>query len=323
MVFFLDFLWGTDDDMRDVFNQILVLFIVLIVGYIAKKVKAVKGQVEQGLIGLMLNVTVPALIINTMQFEFTVETLIKLGQVFFYCVIAYIISTILALLIPRMLKVKDESKRKVFEFLLIFSNSGFMGYPVIGAIFGDTGVFYAVICNLAFTIFQWTVGVMIMSSDGKKNINLKSFINPGVISTIIGLLIFVFSIKLPGPIASSLDMIGSMTTPLSMLIVGFTLAGESLNRIFLSPVVYLMSFLRLIFMPVLLLLILRPFVHDSLVLGVITLIFAMPVATMTSIFASKYQRDVYTASQSVFISTLLSVVSIPALVYIMKLLGDI
>jgi predicted permease len=150
----------------------------------------------------------------------------------------------------------------------------------------------------------------------EKGFKLKDLINPGIVSLVVGFLMFLFSIKLPAPVSNAISLVGSTTTPMSMVLIGIILAEESIVRAFTDIKVFAMSFVRLIVVPFISLLVLKQFVNNPLVLGVPVMVAAMPAGTVTAMFAEKYGTDTYAASQSIFISTLFSIVTIPIMVYI-------
>jgi len=306
-------------NLYNVFNQILILFSILILGIIIKRVKVVSDEFEKDLTDFILKVSQPALVINSMSFEFSSDVLLKSGQVLLFSFITYGLSIMAALGITKAMKF-DEAKKSVYKFVLIFSNVGFMGYPVVNSIYGAKGVFYTAIFNLVYMLLVWTLGIIIISGE---EINMKSMlpklINPGTVSIVIGFTLFVFSIKLPAAIASTINMIGSLTTPLSMILVGLILGSFSIKKAFKDMMVFFISFLRLVVIPLAVLLIFFSFVKDPLVLGVLVIMCAMPAASSTAIFAGKYGGDTYTASQTVFITTLFSAATIPVIVYILSL----
>lgn len=305
-------------DLYNVFNQILIIFLILIVGFAAKKLKAVSDGFCKDLAGFVSNIALPALIIGSLNYEFSQDRLNMSIRLFIISIIIYGLSILLAYILPSVLKI-ESSKKGIFMFMTVFSNVGFMGYPVANAIYGSEGVFYTAVFVLTFNILVWTVGVAMIKNGRDKNaLTLKSVINPGTVAVLIGFSIFIFSIKVPMPIASVLDMIGSMTTPLSMFYIGAMLAGASIKQLFSSPIVFEMSIIRLILLPLLFLLILKPFVSQKMLLGLSIIMTAMPAAANTAIFAGLYDGDIYTASQSVFISTLLSVATIPVIAYLLN-----
>lgn len=305
-------------DLYNIFNQILVIFLVLIVGYAAKKVNAVSDSFCSGLVQFITNISLPAMIISSMNYDFSPQMLLMSGKLLIICIIAYIISIIAAYIMPKVFRIKEQ-KKGVFQFMIIFANIGYMGIPVINAVYGSQGVFYAAIYNMPFNLLIWTLGVILLQKKGKNSgISFKKLINPGTVSVLIGFAIFIFSIKLPVPIAATINMVGSVTTPLSMFYIGAMLAGEKLGRLFSDPATYEMSFVRLILLPLIVLLVMRPFVSDKLLLGVPVILTAMPAAANTAIMAGLYDADIYTASQGVFISTMLSVLTIPLIIYILS-----
>lgn len=303
-------------DIKSVFNQILILFIIMLVGVLIRKLKAVGEQFGKVMIEFIMNVTLPALIITSMNYEFSKEIALNSSKVLLLCFISYIIFILIALLITKPLKV-DKSSKNVYRFMLIFANVGFMGYPVVNAALGKEGVFYTAIYNIVFSILIWTVGIIIITNgNDKQKLNLKILLNPGTISTIIGLLIFLFSIKIPNIFFNTISTMGNMTTPLSMLYIGFTLAGGSIKDVFASSTMFILSFVRLIILPLVILFIILPFFKDKVILGVTVIMAAMPAAANTALFAGKFNSDTYTASKIVFITTLMSVITIPFIIYL-------
>lgn len=303
-------------NLYNVFNQIVILFLILLVGVVTKKLKVVRDSFTKDLTDFILTIALPAQIISSMNYDFSPDKLRTASGLLVICMILYIISIGFAILVTRLLKIEGSAKN-IYRFALVFSNVGFMGYPVVNAVYGSEGVFYTAIYNLPFNLLVWTVGLILIGGGGREKLNLKVILNPGVVAVLIGLTLFIFSIKLPGPIESTIEMIGSSTTPLSMILVGLILADSSLKKVFSSPMVFVISFLRLIAIPFLYIVILKPFVTNPLILGIPVVIAAMPAAANTAILASKYDGNVYLASQSVFISTLLSIVTIPLIVFIL------
>ena len=156
-----------------------------------------------------------------------------------------------------------------------------MGFPVLESLFGKTGVFYGSIYVAVFNAFIWTYGVMLFSKGREQTSVIKAMINPGIVSVIIGMFIFIFSIELPKPILQTLDMVGSMTAPLSMLIVGALLADTNLKDIFTGFEVYYGTALRLIVIPLITILALSLTGLDRELLRVCVVLVAMPAAANT------------------------------------------
>ncbi|GAB6138673.1 AEC family transporter [Halanaerobaculum tunisiense] len=302
-----------------VFNQILVLFSLLMIGVIVKRLELVDNSLKQNLTNLIIYVTLPALLIDSMNYEFSLERLIQLGNVFIISLVVYALMIGLSYLTIKFL-VAEGSAQDIYQFILIFSNVGFMGYPVIKVIYGTSEVvFLAAIYNLIFNILIWSLGVMIISRSQEDNpgFSYDNLINPGIISIGIGFILFLLSIKLPHFIEQTLEILGETTTPLSMIVVGSILAQVKLREIFSNFRLWLVAIIRLVGFPILTLLLLRNFSLDPLVLGVVVILTAMPAAANTAIFAQEFGGDEALASEGVFLTTLLSVVTIPLIVHLL------
>lgn len=305
---------------QNVFNQILVLFLIVLVGAAARRFNAVGEQFNKYLNDFILKISIPAQILSSMRMKYSTQMLENAAITFVISVVAFGLSIGFAYFVTWALRIKDDRKN-IFRFMLIFSNVGFMGYPVTRSIFGSGGIFYASIFNLTFTLVVWTAGVIIINGGRKGNsISFRNVINPGTISIAIGLFLFISSINLPSPILDSIDMLGNTATPLSMILIGFMLGNLSIKQAFSSPMVFLISLLRLIVIPLIFMAILKPFVKDSLIMGVSVIMTAMPAASIMQIFTGKYGGDEYISSQCIFISTLLSMFTIP---FIALLLGSV
>lgn len=291
-----------------VFSQIIILFLIMIVGFIAKRKNIMNNEVSRGLTELVLNVTFPFMIIASFNFEYSKEMMntgmIILGISFAAHLLLIAAGGILFRKYPQNLK-------GVLRFITVFSNCGFMGYPVINSIYGTVGVFYTAIYNIPFNIFMWTFGVMFFTGEKNTKDIKKVLLNPGIIAVFIGLILFIFSIKLPYVIYSTLDLIGATTTPLSMMIIGSMLADSDLKTIFSGFTVYYAALLRLVITPAVVFAILYLAGARGMLLGIPVLISGMPAAANTAIMAEKFNADSMFASKCIFITTLLSAVTIP------------
>ncbi len=299
-----------------VLNQIFVLFSLILVGYVVKKLKIVSDEFQAGIAPLVLNVTLPAFILSSMTFEFSLEILKSSGKLIIISFAMYGVAFILSKLYSRVFKNKDK-QRAVLEYAIMFSNSGYMGYPVVAQLFGEKGVFYAAIYNLSFTVLIWTYGVDLLRSNKDDRISLKkrllALINPGLIAVLLGFSMFVSGLKFPQPVYSLLNLIGSTTTPLSMMFIGFILTEIKPSAVVKNYQLWLISLIRLVVMPVLVYFILSVLGFTGLVLYIPVVIVAMPVAVNVAVFASRYQSDYRLGSLLIFTSTLLSIVTVPIL----------
>ncbi len=294
-----------------IITQIIVLFLIIIIGFFARKRNIINNEVNKGLTELLLNITLPFLIITSFNFDFSIDMLFKSGVIFVYTLFIFIISY----LIGRVMYMKyPQNIKSVLLFTAMFSNCGYMGFPIIQSIYGKEGVFYAAIFNMVFNITIWIVGVALFT--GKKDLSTikKALLNPGTVSVYIGLFIFIFSIKIPGPIYKTFEMVGGMTSPLSMIVIGSMLGEMNIKEVFSSVPAYYSSFIRLIFIPIAVFFILKLLGASGMILGVLTLVSAMPTAVNTAIISEKYGGNSAFASKSVFIATVLSTLTIPLII---------
>lgn len=299
----------------DIFNQVLVLFILILVGYIVTKKGMLSPHGTRDLSILVLYVTLPAMIIRSMQFDFSPELLLSSGKMAMIAGFVYAFAIFLSYALTHILGFKGK-QRDVLQAAMIFPNVGFMGYPVVNAIYGAEGVFFASLFNIPFDIVMWTVGIHLMRRHGdSKETTYKNplfiFLNPGTIAVTIGFILFAFSIKLPGPIDSTLAYLASATTPVAMITVGSILSRTEVYSIFKNSSLLITAFIKMILIPAVLYFALRLFNMQGYFLAIPVLITAMPVAANVAIFAVKYENDSNTASQAVFLTTLMSVLTIP------------
>lgn len=296
-------------------NEVIILALIMMVGVFARKKNIIKKETTNDLSNLLVNITLPALLVSSFDYTYSVKMLTEIKRIFIY---SFIINLAIIFLSKFLTLKYDKESSKIIRFATTFSNSGFMGYPVLGGLFGKIGIFYGAIFNMVMNIVMFTIGITIYSEKGNIR-DLKGVIlNPAIISTILGFLMFLFSIKLPHVLITTISTVGSMTTPLSMIIVGAMLAEIKLKDIFRGTVVYYLCFLRLVLAPTLSIIILRLIKADSLMLQISVVIEAMPVAVLSPILAQKYNSDRELASRSVFITTIVSVITIPVIIGILQ-----
>lgn len=301
--------------MSLIINQILVLFIIILLGFILKKMNIIDEFLIKKLSGLLLTITMPALIISSMQLKQVDPTILKECLfIFVFSGFTYLVSILFAIVVTRLTKCKKDDIG-VYRFMLVFANVGFMGYPVLTAILGKESLFYGAIFNLPFNFLVYTIGIYFLKKKNqeKNDFTWKIFINPGVVAVLLGLVLFVFDIKLPFALEKAVSMVGDLTVPLSMLIIGGVLTNIHLKEVLSNWRIYLFSLLRLIVFPLMVLWIVRVFTSNELIIGTAFILTAMPMATNGVILAEQYDGNARLASETIFISTLLSIITIPVI----------
>ena len=297
--------------MDTVIKEIIALFLIIIVGFYAGKKKIIDETISNGLSKILLQISTPLLIISSFSFTFTSDMAQNIVKAFVYAIIIFIITPLLVK--PLFIKIKG-GKKDILQFAMVFSNCGFMGFPIVQSVFGNEGVIYASIFNMIFNIFIWTYGVMLFNVKNSPKGMLGLLKNPGIIAAFIGIIIMIFSINIPSILLDTMKMVGGLTTPISMLIIGSLLSRTELKKLFKDISLYYGAVIKLIFVPVVLFLVARLFKEDSLVIRTYILIQAMPVAAMTSLFAESFNKEKEYSALIISISSLFSVITIPLII---------
>lgn len=292
----------------NIYEQVGQLFLVILVGFYASKRKILNEEINNGLSSLLMTITLPLLIINSFNLEYNSEMFNNIINTLLYSIASFVIVIFISHLL--YLKIKDN-KNQVLRFATIFSNCGFMGFAIIQTLYGKEGLAYASIFLIIFSILIWSYGIMLFSGDKKIKSWTKVLINPGIIAVLIGLVFMVFSIHLPVIIQSAIEMVGGMTTPISMIITGSIMAQVSITKEISNINLYYGVFSKLIIVPVVLYILASIFHINSLPLNVVIVCHAMPVAATAPIFSGLYDNNKDFAAFLVFISTLFSIVTIP------------
>lgn len=299
---------------RIVAEQVITLFLIMAVGFYAKKKNIISGETSKRLSDILFKITMPLLIISSFQIDYSADMLKNIFMVLFWAFAVHIISVVVALFL--YYKCPVESK-KVLKFAVVFSNCGYMGFPVLESIVGSIGIFYGAVFLIPFNVFLWSYGVMVFNDEKQKGTVGKVLTNPGIIAVALGMVLFMFSIKLPMPVFRATQTVGSMTTPLSMIIVGALMADIKLKDMFKGIEVYKTSAVRLLILPLVMYGIMRLLNVPDDVATIILILTAMPVAANTAIFAEQFDSDAGLASRCIGISTLLSILTIPLIMNVL------
>ena len=302
-------------EIQLIFSSVSILFILIGIGFLAFHLGAIKREWIPAISSIVLNITLPCLIIMSMQVPLSGERMSDTISVFLIQALIYGVSCIIALALPHILRMPKEDCG-VHRYMVLFANIGFMGYPVCAALYGPESAFYVTLVNIPFGLLAFSLGVYLIQKDSKA-VKFKKMLNPGLLTSIIGLCFFLTGIVIPYPLSTSLNMLGSVTSPLAMIAIGAMIASMSVSATFHDTRMYIISAIRLLVIPCIAFFILRPFVSDPLLLGVPVLLSAMPVAINTVFMAQEYGGDIEIASRGVFLSTLLCLITLPLIGYIL------
>ena len=297
-------------------RQILQMFLLGGLGFFLYRGKKVSREGSRALGNILIYLALPATIINGFLVERTAGHL--LGML--YSAIGAAVLLLVSMLISRAFFRRDA----IAAFAGAFSNPGFFGIPLIIASAGRGAVFY-VACFVAFlNIGQWTYGVSLLTGQPlKQGLQWKKLIRaPFILAVLIGLILFLTQIRLPSVISGCLSTVASLNTPLAMFTVGIYLAQTDLRKMFTHRAVYLVAFVRLVAVPLISLLLLMPLpeAYHEMKLALL-LAASCPVGSNVVVYAHLHQKDYPYAVETVVISTLFSVITIPAVVYLAGITG--
>lgn len=295
----------------DVGTQVLVLFILIGVGALLTKVGLITEQGARSMTDVVLYAVTPCVIVNAFQREYQPEMLGGL----LIALLAAFLSLLFSVLLARILyRKKDIDRGVVLKFSVVFSNCGFMALPLQKAILGEDGVFYGAAFVAMFNIFMWTYGLITMSRKKDFKAALKAVVNPGIIGTVIGLIFFIFSIKLPTVIATPVSMLAALNTPVPMLVIGYHLMHSDLRRVLKDKDAYIAMALRLIVIPLAVMGVMLTLKVDATVTTATVIAVSAPVAAFTTMMATKYGRDTELSAGIVSASALFSLITMPLVV---------
>jgi predicted permease len=305
-----------------VFGRVAGVFVMVLLGFVANKVGWLPSESGKYLSKIVVNIAGPCAVLHSMSAQrMSSGAIILVLKIIALSFGIYFFSWLCALLIGALLRVGREDKG-VYRSFIIFSNNGFMGFPVVLAVFGATGLFYIVISNMAAVVLLYTLGVALIKKDAAAVLQckprktslksrLRAVFDVPLDAALISLAIFLLQVPVPVVLQDVFSSVGAMMAPLSMIVIGIQLAESSFRDVALNPRLIVVSALRLAVMPCLIFLLLELFDIDSLVRCVLILSFAMPCAALPAVFAQEYGANAKLAAEGVFLSTMFSMASLP------------
>lgn len=293
-------------------QQMIVLFILMGIGYFCYRKAIITDEVSKKLSAIVVNIANPALVLTGCMGEDKIqgkELLLTAGIM----LAMYAVLLILAEFLPRLLRVEKKSIG-TYKAMTVFSNIGFMGFPVISALYGNGALLYAALFMIPYNILIYTYGISAITTkeEGKeKTFSLSRIFNIGVIACILAIVIYLAGIPIPGFLKTTITHLSNLTAPLSMMVIGASLATIDLKKLFADGRLILFSAIKLIIIPVIGVLIVRQFVDNTVICGVCMVMLATPVGSMTAMLAQQYEGDYEMASKGVALTTVLSVATMP------------
>ena len=296
-----------------VFAKMAMLVLIMLLGYLCARIGITGPEFNQRVTPLMVKVLLPATILNSVLSvpDFSGRELLDYILVMTVMVALQMLP---AWFLPRLMRTRSEDVGAT-RLVTAFGNVGFVGLPVVAAIFGDEMVFFASLCNIPFNLALYSCSAAQLSPDGGR-VRWQDVLNAPVIATLLSVVLLLSRVHVPGVLADTISSVSGVTIPLSMLVIGTSLGGISVRSVLTDWRVYVVSAVRLLVCPLLTWLVRRPFAAGAL-LGISVLMAACPSAMLVTALCLQYGRSDAFASKCIFLSTVLSAVTIPLLIWLL------
>ena len=303
-------------DIKVVIGQMIVLFALMGLGFLLYRVNILDLNTNSKLTSLVLSVTTPCMVLNSVLCTKKYSDPQTIFAILGIAVVTYIVTPFVGILINKLLRV-PTNQTGLYVFMTVFSNIGFIGYPIMKAIFGNDSVFHTSLFGMVFNIMLFTLGVYLIGigQQGNNKLNLKNLITPGVICSFLALILYLLHIRAPQIVTDFTSMVGDMTTPLAMIIIGVTLGAMNIREVFNELRVYIYTIIKQLILPAITYPIIVFLIKDNYLRGLTLVMLSMPVGSSAVLFTNKYGGDSELAAKTIFMTTLISVFTIPLVVY--------
>ena len=303
--------------MQIIVNSVLTLFLLIFLGCFLGKKKIVSTDYASGLSNFIVKVTMPATVFNAMQMEYDPELLHRGVEILIFSLGFYAASMALGFIAVRLFRV-PEKERGVWLFVASFSNNGFMGLPLAMSLYGNEGVFLMSIMNMIANLLIFSAGVKMLTAGYplKEKLSVKKMLLTNInIAVVLGLIFYINQWTLPKVLADSLSYLGSITSGLSMIVVGLSMAKLNFRKMFAGGRNYILTAIRLVLLPLITLAVIRTAGRslDPMIAGTLLLSTGLPSPSAASIITEQYHTNTDLGAKMIFLTTLFCLVTIPLL----------
>lgn len=314
-------------DLSAAISQMGVLFLIVVLGFVLTKIGYLDQSLSTRFTTLLVNVTLPCMIISSVTEMDFASAQSQIPLTLAVAIVLLVLMIPLGLLIGLLVRSK-RSEKSVYMVMSLCTNLGFMGIPVVSSIFGEHSVILSSLYVMLQGILLYSVGFMALAATGshasaesgkhKLKIPWRSMFNPAMFASLLALVLFFAQVHLPYVLNEAMSMVGGITAPLAMMVVGILLTTVKFREIFSEWRIYVFVVLRQLIGSVAVFFVVSFFVSDPLVVGVAVLMFAMPVGTMVPLFCAQFGHDAVLPTKGLIVSTISSFVIIPILLVIMS-----
>ncbi len=291
-----------------VFVQVVIIVLLMLIGYILVKANVINEKTTKQMTNALFAVVVPSVLIKAYQKEFSAELVKGLLLSLLLAIIVHVVGIIISML---LFKKEETLSYRINIFASVYSNCGFMAMPLLSATLGADGVFYGSAYFAVFTILTWTHGICLYQGNLKAISGKKILTNAGIIGVTIALILFVFEIKLPYVLDETVGHLAALNTPLGMMLTGAYLTKVDFKKAFKKLSLYGVAIMRLLVIPVITIIFAKAINLDPIAAKATIICAACPTASVSALFAAKYDLDAGYATQLVSVITLISIVTIP------------
>ena len=302
-------------------NQILVLFILMGLGWYLTRTNHLTRATADQLTFLLCYVVTPCIVFYSFQRRYDPEKFHNLLLMLAVSCLIHLAFIVLGKLIFNARLIPEGYERAVLQFSIVYTNCGFMGFPLLDTILGADGVFYGSAYNAAFGLFLWTHGLLLYSRRFDLSASLRALVNPNIFAILLGVLFFAFSLSLPAPLMNSIHFLADLNSGLSMIVIGVLITSLPLSTLLQDRRVWAAVLLRNLLLPLGTVFFAAWCGFSGTLLLTIAIITACPTAGMAVLLATLNGRDTVFPSRIMIVSTILSLVTVPAIVLFAKTLA--
>ena len=295
-------------------NAQMVLLVYLAVGMYCMKAGLIDRETKKKLVDIILKITLPCMIFNSFNKPLTPEVLIQTALILVVAVAISILSFFLGKVIYNKY---PQKKKSILQYCTLVNNSGFLGMPMVSAVYGSEGLFAASIFIIPNRIFMWTAGLAMFTTADFRTKCKNILLNPCIVTVFLGIARRITGFPVPEFLDTAIANTGAVTTPLSMMVIGTMLIGVPWKKL-LEPSIFRLAFVRLIALPLVALYILNLIDAQPLLAGVSLILTGMPAGSTSALLAAKYGADEDYASRCIVTTTIMSLATIPVLMLFLK-----
>ncbi len=303
------------------FQSILILFLLILVGYIVGKRNIVNTDHVGSLSTLLMRVTLPMTLLDTMLEPFEEGMIAIAAKTFLTILVVLLVYGLINYAVVSKTSIPLK-KQGTWMFGMTFSNNGFIGIPFMGALFGPQGIFLMSMGNVAQNALVFSLGIKMVKRgyyEGKSKFNPRETLFNNVnIAIILGIILNLAQVNVPMQLREVIAYLGAMTTPLSMLVVGISMAKQNFKEMFTTIDPFIISFMRLLVIPMITIVIMKltGFGAGTLLPYVAIYTTALPPPALLSILSERYEGNIKLAGQCVFLGTLFSMLTLPIVSFV-------